>query len=160
MKLSLVLLSLLLIVPSTKAYSQTVVGWLETVSILSGSEQHSIQAKIDSGADHSSIHATNIKVFTFQDQDWVTFSTINNLVLQMPLHRYTKVKTKNHTLQTRPVVLMLLCLDGKKRTIEVNLVNRKHFSRGLLVGRSALSGFLIDPQKTDLISPESCQNKT
>ena len=159
MKKVRVFLSVSLMTLTTAVYPQTVIGWLETVRIVSGSEQHTIEAKIDSGADHSSIHATNIKRFTHQGEEWVKFSTINNLVFEKQLYRNAKIKTKNQTFQSRPVVWLTLCINGQKRTVETNLVNRKTFSKPLLVGRSALSGFLIDSGKTDLTSQERCRDE-
>lgn len=139
-----------------QAQTQTVIGWLETVEVSTESEKLSVLAKIDSGADNSSLHATDIEVFTKLNQNWVTFKTVNNLVLEAPLIRYAHIKTKNQGLQKRPAVRLQLCLNGVKRAVEVNLVNRQHFKLPLLVGRSALFNVLIDPQNTELLSPKRC----
>lgn len=152
----MVLLGVLLLIQPVKADSPFVMGWLETVSIEIGAEQHAIKAKIDSGADHSSLHATHIKLFKQQGQAWVQFSALGNRVFKLPVYRTARIKTKNNELQMRPVVQLTLCLNGQKSVVEVNLVNRSLFSRPLLVGRSALSGFLINPNQTNLVNQPFC----
>ena len=156
MKVLIMLLSLLVVIHSAKADSEIVIGWLETVSVVIGSEEHSIKAKIDSGADHSSLHANAIKLFRQQDQDWVQFSALGNRTFMLPVHRIAHIKTKNKGLQTRPVVKVIICINGQKRLIEVNLVDRSHFTRPLLIGRSALSGFLINSHKIDQLKQTLC----
>ncbi len=141
------------------AHSKTVVGWLEPVSIQFESGALVVQAKIDSGADHSSLHAKNIQGFTKNDQAWLRFTTVQQRMVEAPIFRETKIKTKRGGLQARPVILLNTCLAGLTRSIEVNLIDRSKFSTPMLIGRSALSGFVIDPTKNNPTSQISCQPK-
>lgn len=141
------------------SYAQITLGWLEPVTIILDSRELSIQAKIDSGADNSSIHAIKIKRFEKNDEPWVKFTTVNGFVIETPIVRETKIKTKLVGFNKRPVILMDICLGGIAKKIEVNLINREHFTKPFLIGRSALSGFVIDPTQTQLTRDMSCQPK-
>ncbi len=137
--------------------AQITVGWLEPITIILDSQELSIQAKIDSGADHSSLHATSIKRFVKDNQVWVKFTTVNEFVIEAPLYREVKIKTKLIGFNARPVILLNICLAGIVRQIEVNLVDREHFSKAFLIGRSALSGFVIDPNQIQLTRDMNCK---
>jgi len=150
------LLNLILLSYAPLSQAQTVIGWLEDITFYANGKEMTLPAKIDSGADHSSLHAINISLFKKNNQRWVKFTTDHNLVLQIPLYKETQIKTKNVGFQTRPVILLEVCITGKKRKIEVNLVNRSHFSKPLLIGRSAMQDILINPNKTNLMKGIKC----
>jgi len=118
-----------------------------------------IEAKIDSGADNSSIHANHILYEVIAGQTYVTFRTINDLTITRPLVRTTDIKTKKGGLQKRAVIKMKICIDSVVKEVEMNLVNRSHFSKPLLMGRSALQGFLIDVSQIDMTDVEKCRGK-
>ena len=147
-------LSLILYFPIANASSS--IGWIEKVPVYLNDQFVTVEAKIDSGADHSSLHAMNIVYVKRNNQNWVKFDTVKGIDVELPLYKETKIKTKMNGYQTRPVVLLDICIGQIKRSIEVNLVNRNHFSKPMLVGRSALSNFLIDPTKTYLLNQDSC----
>jgi len=152
-----VLLVMFVLFSTALAHAQPVLGWLEKVYVYSDSEQIALLAKIDSGADHSSLHATDIEFYTKQNLDWVRFKTVNSSLIERPLYRYAQIKTKQGGVQQRAVISLDICIDGQKRTVETNLVNRSHYTRPFLIGRSALSGMLINPSKTDLASQIECE---
>lgn len=141
---------------TTNLYAQNIIGWLENITLINHSQQISIESKIDSGADHSSIHAEEITYFQKNDINWIRFTTVSNAIIEAPFVRYAQIKTKRVGVQNRPVVLLEICMGDERRKIEVNLVDRKHFSKPMLVGRSALSNFLIDPNKTNLLNQDNC----
>ena len=151
-----VLLLVCLLLSTTTVQSQTVVGWLEHVTLLMGDQKILVSAKMDSGADHSSVHATHIETSMQHGQTWVKFNIIDQYEIEVPLYRYAQVKTKTVGVQNRPVVWLELCLNGQKKRVEVNLVDRHHFSSPMLIGRSALSGVLINPEKTNLTLNPAC----
>ncbi|WP_127471620.1 ATP-dependent zinc protease [Thiomicrorhabdus aquaedulcis] len=134
-----------------------VIGWIETVDLPHLTLR--LSAKIDSGADHSSLHATDITLFTQNDQAWVRFTTLNNTVHQQPLLRMTHIKAKpNIAAQPdteRPVIALSVCLGSQLQTVPVNLVNRQAFSTPMLLGRSALQAVLIDSARQHL-APAHC----
>ncbi len=128
-----------------------VVGWIEKVQILP--ENFILPAKIDTGADNSSISATDITSFIRSGKKWVRFTVPRphapSLILEKPVHRYVKIKRKGTSVQRRPVVYFDVCI-GKifKKQVEVNLANRKGFKYPVLIGRSFLKDTaLVDSSK-------------
>jgi hypothetical protein len=143
--------------------TKPVIGWIETVNLPQLNLR--INAKIDSGADHSSLHATDITLFKHNDQGWVRFTDLNNSVHQHPLLRMANIKAKPNNTQhntpcnaqpdaERPVIALSLCLGSQLQTVPVNLVNRQAFSTPMLVGRSALQAVLIDVAQQHLAPPQ------
>jgi len=65
--------------------NKTIMGWLEKVVILPYKIE--LTAKLDSGADRSSIHARNIEIFEKDGAKWVSFTleykNKNNIVHQI-----------------------------------------------------------------------------
>ena len=139
--------------------SQTEVGWIEQVEI--GSMGLTIEAKIDTGADNSSINAKNPTLYQKDGRQWVRFSVQSEneheIVIDKPVIKKTKIKTKNGGSQERVVIELDICLGAIKKRARVNLVDRSHFKYQVLVGRSFLSpDFLVDSNKIFSLKPQ-CQ---
>ena len=144
------------------AAQTTVVGWIEPVKL--GSEGVLIPAKLDTGADTSSLHASDIKWIRRNDGDWVSFDVVGKderrVRLERKVERVTRVKKAAGGVQERPVVLLGVCLGNTYRTTEVNLTDRTGLKLPFLVGRSFLAeGFVVDSSRTETIEP-SCRTTT
>ena len=136
----------------------TVLGWLEW-AYLPVVEQ-TLPAKLDSGADYASLHATDIRAHRIAGQHWVCFTTLQSHPLCLPRVRITQIKQKQGPAQSRPVVAMPLCLNGRWQHTVFNLVDRSGFAQPLLLGRDALAdGLLIDPNRTHLSPKPRLQNR-
>lgn len=128
-----------------------VVGWLENAFL----EGHLIQikAKLDTGADVSSLNAPNYELFEKDGVKWVRFSVQNSagmaVVLERPVVRYATIVRAGVKKIRRPVIELLLCVGGLRKRTEVNLSDRTGLDYQLLVGRSFLSdGILVHSGKT------------
>lgn len=131
--------------------NQTVVGWLENVNL--GKKTFVIRAKIDSGADNSSVNAVNSVVYEKDGKEWVRFDIQNaagqKLTIDRPVVRNARIKKKDGGYQKRKVIELDICLAGIKKTTQVNLVDRSHFKYQVLIGRSFLKPeFLISSDRT------------
>ena len=145
---------------SSALAEQQVVGWIEQVAVNGGFLMH---AKIDSGADNSSINLVNPEYYEKEDTRWVRFSVTNREgethQFDKPIVKTTSVKTKDGGRQKRDVIELSLCLGAIQKLVRVNLVDRSHFKYQLLVGRSYLSpDFLIDPSQKYMVKPH-CDGK-
>lgn len=137
--------------------SPIVTGWVEKVAI--PEYNLTLKAKIDSGADSSSLHAVSIHRFTKNNRAWVQFRTQGGVAIQKPVLRIVHIKTKMKGTQAREVIELPICLAGYLETIPVNLVDRSHFSYPMLIGRSAMAEqFLINPHQKFLTEP-TCASK-
>lgn len=136
------------------------VGWIEQVSF--PEFRSSLDAKLDTGADTSSLHADNIRILVrssgarlveFQVED----HSGDYQTLKLPLSRKVKIKTKKGSFQVRPVVTMGVCVGSRYEEVEFTLVDRSHFEYPVLIGRNFLAGkFLVDSSRSFTLPP-SCQ---
>lgn len=157
----LALLSTTLHAAATKNDKLTI-GWIENVRIFP--ESFLVAAKIDTGADNSSLNVSEVSEFQRGGKRWVRFAinTVEGgkLYLEKPVSRYAKIKQKGTKSQKRPVVLIDLCLGNiYKRDVPVNLADRSKFKFNMLIGRSFLKNIaLVDSSLTYTIDPH-CPKK-
>ena len=145
MKFYTVMLTILIgggIVQVSSAEVNKTIGWIEHVKL--HNKNMLMEAKIDTGADNSSIHASGIELYEQNDIRMVKFLVENKagemVEFVKPLVRIAYIKRKGAEPLERPVVKMDLCIGNTLKTTDVNLANRKNFEYRMLIGRS----FLID----------------
>lgn len=148
---------------STTALAATprTIGWIEHVGIQS--QNLIMKAKIDTGADNSSVHAENIQVVKKDGIHTVKFTLRNkqgdSMSMEKPLVRYALIKRKGAEPLRRPVVEMDLCVGNSTKTVPVNLANRENFAYRMLVGRSYLkNGYVVDANSKYTTEP-ACGDK-
>lgn len=136
-----------------------IIGWLETVQF--SPENISLSAKIDTGADNSSLNIINPIAFNKDGEQWIRFTIPfdgnESVTLERPIIRYARIKRKGADSLKRPVVLFDLCF-GKlhKKDVPVNLANRKGFKYPMLIGRSFLKGSVIVDSARTFTNQPSC----
>lgn len=142
---------------SADAKSSTVtVGVIETVRVDPGGM--TLDAKIDTGADGSSIDARDIQEFTRDGKPWVRFTVPlgkQSTTLELPVERTVKIKRRNGAPSlVRPVVRMQVCIGGMLLDAPVNLMNRANFNYRMLIGRKLLAGrAIVDPGRDHVTEP-------
>ncbi len=146
---------------ATSAYTaeQHILGWIETVQILP--ENLSLPAKIDTGADNSSLNAINQKEFRKGKEKWIRFSIPlkkNEAIrLERPVLRMTRIKRKGAPSQKRAVVLFDLCVGSiYKQEVPVNLTDRSRFKFPMLIGRSFLKSTALVDSSLSFSQEPSC----
>ena len=116
-----------------------------------------LNAKTDSGARSSSIHAENVVLSA--DETSVRFTTTNHynevISCESPVARTARVKSSSGKAKKRIFIETTAVLSGGLSwKILVSLANRSEMLCPMLLGRRALSGyFLIDPQGAHLLGP-------
>lgn len=149
---------LLSIGSGTTLAAQHKVGWLEEVLV--NDSDFTLMAKIDTGADNSSINAPAVEVTHREGKKWARFTVTNkkgqDIEIEKPIVRVAHIKTKDGRLQPRNVIEIDVCLSGIRKSVPVNLIDRSHFRYQMLIGRSFLNpDFLVDSSQKFLIKP-SC----
>ncbi len=139
------------------AQELAIFGWVEPVMILPTGMV--LPAKLDSGARHSSLHATGVERYEIAGQPWVRFELSNEAgdkaVVNEKLHRIARIKRFGGQVLERPVILLRLCIGTVAKTVEVNLQDRTGFNYPMLIGRSFLaSAALIDSEQMFRTRPE------
>jgi hypothetical protein len=133
------------------------IGWIEPVRIETALL---VDAKVDTGADYSSLDARDIKTFQKGEAEWVSFAAVGRsgkrTSFERRIYRYTTIRRAGGTEQKRPTVLLGLCLGTVYRVVQVNLVDRETLEYRMLVGRDFLQGrYLVDSSRTQVTTP-SC----
>lgn len=134
-----------------------VAGYVEQVRIHPG--RLSMAAKIDTGAENSSLDGRDVEKFTRGNESWVRFSLRNDAhqsaVIELPVHRIARIRRHGGRVEERQVVMLGICLGPVYRTVEVNIVDRSGLDFPMLIGRSFLDGvFLVDPGERFLLAPD------
>ncbi len=137
-------------------------GWIEEVMISPGGLR--FQAKLDTGAKSSSIHAENISSFSRNGQSWVKFDVTDSesktVTVERKVHRIVKIKRHKQKPSERPVVLLSICLGDHFAETEVNLSDRSNYKYPVLIGRMFLSEhFVVDPSSKHILET-SCKIET
>lgn len=151
-------LPLLLAVFSAPVLAKDVVGWTEKVVIYPGGLE--IKAKIDTGAQTSSLNCECRNFIEKDGEQWVRFSVINyqgeRIWLERKIVRMAKIKRHYGGVQERPVVMLGVCLGGVYRETEVNVIDRSGLEYPMLIGRKFLKGkFLVD-SAAQFVNPPHC----
>ena len=117
-----------------------------------------IKARVDSGAKTSSLHAFNIRSFTRDNQQWVSFE-LNPLqhnrraVVKCEARVIDKrmVKSTSGISEKRFVIATRLHLGDQQWEIELTLNNRDAMGYRMLLGRQAMEErILVDPSSSFL----------
>jgi ribosomal protein S6--L-glutamate ligase len=115
-------------------------------------------ARIDSGAQTSSIHAFRPRFSQKDDGEWVSFETHPRRRSRKDAVRVkAKVKTRriirssNVKSELRPMIETTMTMGGETFVSELTLENRFLMAYRMILGRSAMRGrFTIDPSKSYL----------
>jgi len=134
-----------------------VAGLIEKVVI--GRPGVQFDAKLDTGADISSIDATQVKASRRQGKSYLDFTVVRSdgsrVQLSGPLVRHVRIRRGGAAVNRRPVVALELCLGTISRTVEVSLANREGLEYDVLVGTNFLKGhFMVDPMRTHVLTPK------
>jgi len=135
-----------------------IVGWVERARLMD--PEVNLKAKLDTGAETSSLDVEIIKKFRKDDRRWVRFRLIDRATGEEHIIVRERIRTISIVMhdgqrQTRPVVRMDICIAGRILNTEVSLIDRSEFTFPLLLGRKALESFaLVDPGNTFLSTPD------
>jgi hypothetical protein len=134
-----------------------ILGWVENARLMDPAI--TLKAKLDTGAETSSLDAEVIKKFRKGGKRWVRFrltdrDTGEDFIIVRERMRTIGVVQHDGSSQRRPVVEMQVCIASRVISTEVSLIDRSEFNYPLLLGRNALQKFaLVDPGDTFLSEP-------
>lgn len=133
-------------------HSSTPTGWREWIGLPEAGIEW-LKAKIDTGAQTSALHASNVEEFVRDGVDWVRFtlhpwqdSDLDEVVMERPVHDRRAVRSSSGHTEDRLVVRMDLTLCGRTVPAEITLTSRDEMVFRMLIGREALRhGYVVDP---------------
>lgn len=145
------------------AQMKTIFGWVEKVQIFP--ERVVLKAKLDTGAKTSSLNAVELTSFQKNGEKWVRFNVIDpeshkKVEFERRVVRMVKIKEHDGPPQTRPVVLMDICLGWMLEETEMSLIDRTSFNYQMLLGRKMLSGKVIVDPSVKFTARPTCERTT
>ncbi|MEZ9231585.1 ATP-dependent zinc protease [Vibrio amylolyticus] len=136
-------------------------GHIETVQV----GGMTFPAKLDTGADVSSMNAVNLKRFKQDGQDMVTFTYQNSQgdekEFTKPVIDVMRIKAKKgEKANIRPVVKMRVTLGDLEKEVKVNLQDRSRFEYSMILGKNFLKhGAVVSSDDNYLLSDEADDKK-
>lgn len=127
----------------SKADDFAIVGRIEYVDVMSISMRK--KARIDTGAETTSIDASDITEFERDGEKWVQFTIVDRSteeVSKIKARVVRNVRIKQHGIENvrRIVVELDLRMGPLQESIEVTLADRERFDYPILIGRNFLRG--------------------
>jgi hypothetical protein len=149
--------------PASVEEDKTIIGHSETVFF--GPQKSMVfDAKVDSGAETSSIHAVNVTAFSRKIDEngapkellFVRFETQDDAgrtrQLERMVSRIDQVRSASGT-STRYFFREMVWIDDTSYEIEINLADRSALSKKMLIGKNLLNqGYLIDTNQAYVIT--------
>lgn len=131
-------------------------GWREKI-VVDGME-NSMNAKLDTGAYTSSIHAEEKELFERDGKKWVRFIVTEprkkdspRVKLEAPLVRIARIKDPGGESETREVVKLAFKIGDRKLRGDFTLNDRSNMLSPILIGRITIRELgWIDPSRTNL----------
>ncbi len=131
--------------PFVTKHSLGIIGAVEPVYVLP--MKAPLAARIDTGAETSSIDVSNLKSFERDGDKWVSFTIVNRDTGET--HRFEKEVVRQTTItrinvhEKRLVVMLDVKLGNEIVSAEFSLANREKFEYQALIGRNILTGRAI-----------------
>lgn len=138
------------------AYPIFKVGHIENATV----EGLTFPVKLDTGADVSSMSATDIRQFEKDGKPWVRFTYSNDMGMKQEFTREVvdtiRIRAKKgEKSMSRPVVEMRVKLGELEKTIKVNLQDRSRFHYSMILGKNLLRyGALVSSEQNFLLGNE------
>lgn len=145
--------------PAPKGALRPVIGWREWV-YLPELLDLPINAKIDTGARTSAVHAFDVRTFTDNGEPWVEFQLHpvqrqrhpDTLCRARVLDQRHVTSSSGHK-QLRTVIATTALIGGVHWPIELTLADRDQMGFRMLLGREGLRRrFVVDPAKSYRLS--------
>jgi hypothetical protein len=137
--------------------SRITIGWREWVE-MPEFDVVEIKAKVDTGADNSSLHAFNIERFSKDGIPHVRFEihprqrkSKPSIPCEAEVVKERTVKNPGGRTELRPVIRTRLKVAGRETDALINLTTRDEMTFRMLLGRRSIrKDFLVDPARSYL----------
>ncbi len=133
---------------------QITIGWREWLT-LPDLNIPFIKAKIDTGARSSALHAFFVEPFRQADRKMVRFGVHPlqgrediEIICACPIKDYRQVSDSGGHLEMRYVIETCVKLGDNSWPVEMTLTNRDSMKFRMLLGRTAMKGLAVLPDKS------------
>ncbi len=132
------------------------IGWREWLT-LPELKVPAIKAKVDTGARTSALHAFFVEPFINEGLQMVRFGVHPlqkrldvEVVCVAPVKDFREVSDSGGHREMRYVIETEILLGETSRRIEITLTNRDNMKFRMLLGRTAMEGLRVEPDKSYL----------
>ena len=147
------------VIKELKGYkNKIVVGEVEKVKIYPS--DFVMDARIDTGAEVSSIDARDIEEFERDGKKWVRFTLINREnkkeeVIERELKKVTKITQSSNKdgVDKRLTVSLKIDIANRSELADFTLTDREHMSFGVLIGRNILKDIMLVDVSGKFLAP-------
>lgn len=145
--------------PAISESDKLTVGEIERIVL--SVDSIALDARVDTGAETSSLGVFELVYFERDGKEWLKFSLVEDTskteakdaksteagaakVYEFPIVRFAKIKQQGRVkAQTRPVIEMIFSLGDREFRDEFTLADRKHLQFQALLGRSFLKDIAV-----------------
>lgn len=119
-----------------------------------------INARVDSGAKTSALHAVNISPFNKNGEPYVSFEVhpvqndgTTKVSCEAPILDKRRIKSSTGTVELRYVIKSSIAIEGQNWEIQLTLTNRDSMGFRMLLGREAMAGrIIVDPAASNMLT--------
>lgn len=116
-----------------------------------------LDAKLDTGADSSSIGVTDVRVIRAGHEELVRFKIVGtDQSIERKLERRVRIRRAGGAREERIVVDLEVCVAGARGATPFTLSDRAAMSYPVLIGRKFLAGRLIVDAARQFARPTGC----
>ena len=144
----------------------TIIGQLEVIHLQPPGRN--LVARVDTGANTSSLDARDIEMFESDGEDYVRFKLPKTILAdgqkqqyERPVSRFVRIIQAGKKDERRAVIELKIQLGTVERMAEFTLTNREHLTYRALIGRNILRDFFaVDVANKFLISDQDASEET
>ena len=138
----------------------TIAGWIETVTF--PDYGIALDAKLDTGADSSSIGVTGLERFKREGKTWYRFTLTGEdgktATIEQQTNRIARITRAEVKDTRRPIVRLKICLAGHVAVTDFTLTDRSDRRTLLLVGRRFLASRIMVDSSRKHVFPKHCES--
>ena len=136
---------------------KNILGWREWLA-LPELGIPAIKTKVDTGARTSALHAFFVEPFDAGGEQMVRFGVHPlqkrddlELICEAPVKDYRQVSDSGGHREMRYVIESKVQLGDEWRSIEITLTNRDNMKFRMLLGRTAIAGYRVAPDRSYML---------
>jgi hypothetical protein len=146
--------------PRSGSQMLTVAGFIESITF--PEYDITLDAKLDTGADFSSLGVTGLDRFKRNGKIWYRFTLTGEdgktATIEQQTNRIARVMRAEVKDTRRPIIRLIICLAGHVAETDFTLTDRSEQQTPVLIGRRFLvSRILVDSGHTHLF-PKRCES--
>ena len=137
----------------------TIAGWVETVTF----PDYGIvlDAKLDTGADSSSLGVSGLERFKRDGKTWYRFALTGEdgktATIEQQTNRIARIMRAEVEDTRRPIVRLKICLAGHVAEVDFSLTDRSDQRSRVLIGRRFLASRILVDSSRKHVFPKHCE---